>query len=73
VAKFMYLGITVTSKVKMVGYCSTGQSPQWAVVLMEEEAVTRKMQAVGFSNIHYIPEHCKLNHHCDNLTSQSTE
>jgi hypothetical protein len=22
---------------KMDGYCSTGQSPQWAVVLMEEE------------------------------------
>jgi hypothetical protein len=21
----------------MEGYCSTGQSPQWAVVLMEEE------------------------------------
>jgi hypothetical protein len=22
---------------KMEGYCSTGQSPKWAVVLMEEE------------------------------------
>ena len=22
---------------KMEGYCATGQSPQWAVVLMEEE------------------------------------
>ena len=24
-------------KEKMEGHCSTGQSPQWAVVLMEEE------------------------------------
>jgi hypothetical protein len=26
-----------TDRKKMAGYCSTGQSPQWAVVLMEEE------------------------------------
>jgi len=25
---------------KMEGYCSTGQSPQWAVAPMEEEDVT---------------------------------
>jgi len=25
----------------MEGYCSTGQSPQWAVVPMEEEAITQ--------------------------------
>jgi hypothetical protein len=27
----------VTDRKKMEGYCSTGQSPQWAVVLVEEE------------------------------------
>jgi hypothetical protein len=27
----------VTDREKMEGYCSTGQSPQWAVVPVEEE------------------------------------
>jgi hypothetical protein len=27
----------VTDRKKMEGYCSTGQSPQWAVVPVEEE------------------------------------
>jgi hypothetical protein len=27
----------VTNRKKMEGYCSTGQSPQWAVVPMEKE------------------------------------
>jgi len=27
----------VADRKKMEGHCSTGQSPQWAVVLMEEE------------------------------------
>ena len=38
----------------MEGYCSTGQSPQWAVVLMEgeeeeeeEEEVERDLQVLG--------------------------
>jgi len=28
----------VADRKKMEGHCSTGQSPQWAVVPMEEEA-----------------------------------
>lgn len=28
------------------------------------------MQIVGFSKIHHIPEHCDLNHHYENHTSQ---
>jgi hypothetical protein len=30
-------GELVTDRKKMEGYCSTGQSPQWAVVPVEEE------------------------------------
>jgi hypothetical protein len=30
-------GELVTDREKMEGYCSTGQSPQWAVVPVEEE------------------------------------
>jgi len=33
---------------KMYGYCSTGQSPQWAVVPMEEEEEEEEEEEVGF-------------------------
>ena len=32
----------VADRKKMEGYCSTGQSPQWAVVPMEEEVWKKK-------------------------------
>jgi len=32
----------VADSKKMEGYCSTGQSPQWAVVPMEEEEEEKK-------------------------------
>jgi len=34
----------VAERKKMEGYCSTGQSPQWAVVPMEEE---KEDEAIG--------------------------
>jgi hypothetical protein len=39
---------------KMEGHCSTGQSPQWAVVPMEEEEVKQKIS-------HYMYHHNELN------------
>jgi hypothetical protein len=36
---------------KMEGYCSTGQSPHWAVVPMEEEAVNSRRFYLPFSHI----------------------
>ena len=34
----------VAGRKKMEGHCSTGQSPQWAVVPVEEEEVTMRWQ-----------------------------
>jgi hypothetical protein len=39
---------------KMEGHCSTGQSPQWAVVPMEEEEDRRSMKVAENFIIRYI-------------------
>ena len=39
----------------MEGHCSTGQSPQWAVVLMEEEEVPEACgQVLQFALFHLL-------------------
>ena len=35
----------------MEGHCSTGQSPQWAVVPMEEEVTYRRKDSIDISFI----------------------
>jgi len=37
----------------MEGHCSTGQSPQWAVVPMEEEEVEEEEVTDGFHGIDF--------------------
>jgi len=41
----------VADRIKMEGHCSTGQSPQWAVVPMEEEVVMERnvSEYLGFA------------------------
>ena len=38
----------VADRKKMKGHCSTGQSPQWAVVPMEEEEEEEEEEEVSF-------------------------
>jgi hypothetical protein len=40
---------------KMEGYCSTGQSPQWALVPMEEEEEEKEvLSSPSFCNSYYF-------------------
>jgi hypothetical protein len=50
----------VTDGKKMEGYCSTGQSPQWAVVpVEEEEEEVRVMRITKFQTQHAEKHHLK--------------
>jgi hypothetical protein len=47
---------------KMEGYCSTGQSPQWAVVPVEEEEeedITVYLRLLTFWDLQRMPNRCE--------------